>query len=147
MCSPRVTVVDGADLTSGWRRDEIAIHSKWHLDITQAELSGIISFFLYILDYGWSISFYLYCLLCARLVCFVCCWFLYISRKLCESFKALNNLFSWIYLKMLLMAKLPKLDTEISMFVSTEFFHSQVGNKVVKFLCQFSHWLFSRESQ
>lgn len=39
---------------------------------------------------------------------------------------------------MLIMAELPKLDTEISMCVSVDFFLSQV----VKFLCQFSHWLF-----
>lgn len=153
MCSPRIIFVDWADLPSVWRRKgEIAIHSKWHLDITQAELPGIISLFPYILDYSWSISFYLYCLLCARLVCFVCWWFLYIIRKLCNSFQvffyqALNNLFSWMYFKMLVMAKLPKLATEICVCDSTEFFHSQVRNKIVKFLCQISHCFFSRDRQ
>jgi len=50
-------------------------------------------------------------------------------------------------LKMLVMAKLPELDTEICMCVSTEFFYSQVGSKVVKFLCQLSHCSFSRDSE
>lgn len=49
--------------------------------------------------------------------------------------------------KMLVMAKLPKLATEICVYDSTEFFHSQVGNKIVKFLCQISHCFFSRDRQ